>query len=71
MLYICKNDNRLVTDSESGEIICNNCGMVISDNAQDICIPEWHFFNNNNNNNAKKELNDKRRTGGGPISGSL
>lgn len=61
---ICKNDIRLVTGSESGEIICSNCGVVISDNAQDRCIPEWQFFNNNNN--AKKELNNKHRTGGGP-----
>jgi transcription initiation factor TFIIB len=62
---ICKSD-RVVTDSESGEIICSNCGMVISDKAQDISRPEWHFFNNNNN--AKKELNDKCRTRGGHIS---
>ena len=61
---ICKSD-RVVTDSECGEIICSNCGMVISDRAQDISWPEWHFFNNNNN---AKELNDKCRTGGDPIS---
>jgi transcription initiation factor TFIIB len=63
---ICEDDSRLVTDSGSGEIICSNCGMVISDKAQHINRPGWHFFNSNNN--AKKELNDKRRTVGGHIS---
>src|SRR4051812_36367122 len=28
---ICKISDKVVTDPESGEIICSNCGMVISD----------------------------------------
>jgi transcription initiation factor TFIIB len=31
---VCKSD-RVITDHESGEVICSNCGLVISDNIQD------------------------------------
>lgn len=31
---VCKSD-RVITDQESGEVICSNCGLVISDNIQD------------------------------------
>ncbi len=53
---ICKRSDKLVTDPESGEIICSNCGMVISDKIQQINKPEWRTFDteqidNNNNNN--------------------
>jgi transcription initiation factor TFIIB len=41
---ICNNnDQMLVTDSESGEIICANCGMVMLDNVQES-RPEWRTF---------------------------
>jgi len=33
----------VVTDPESGEVICSNCGMVISQNIEDT-RPEWHSF---------------------------
>ena len=36
----CKNE-RIITDSESGEMICSSCGRVISDKLQDI-DSEWH-----------------------------
>jgi transcription initiation factor TFIIB len=63
LCYICKSD-KLVTDPESGEIICSNCGIVISDKIQQINKPEWRNFdaeqsNNNNNNNN----NNRIRTG--------
>ena len=38
----CKNE-RIITDSASGEVICDNCGRVISDKLQDI-ESEWHRF---------------------------
>ena len=53
---MCKNNGRIATDSESGEIICNNCGMVISDKIQDITRPEWRGF-------SAEEVNDRSRTG--------
>jgi transcription initiation factor TFIIB len=31
---VCKSD-RIITDQESGEVICSNCGLVISDIIQD------------------------------------
>jgi transcription initiation factor TFIIB len=31
---VCKSD-MVITDYESGEVICSNCGLVISDNIQD------------------------------------
>jgi transcription initiation factor TFIIIB Brf1 subunit/transcription initiation factor TFIIB len=34
---VCKNNTaRIITDPESGEIVCNSCGIVISDKIQDI-----------------------------------
>ncbi len=34
----------VITDPESGEIICSNCGMVISQNIEDNSRPEWRYF---------------------------
>jgi len=34
----------VITDPESGEIICSNCGMVISQNTEDNTRPEWRSF---------------------------
>jgi transcription initiation factor TFIIB len=53
---VCRNQRRIVTDSESGEIICSNCGMVISDKMPDITQPDWRAI-------GAEEINDKRRTG--------
>ncbi|MFL6405033.1 MAG: TFIIB-type zinc ribbon-containing protein, partial [Nitrososphaeraceae archaeon] len=41
---ICKRSDRIVTDPESGEIICSNCGMVISDKVEDTSHLERHVF---------------------------
>jgi transcription initiation factor TFIIB len=49
----CKSD-KVVTDSEPGEIICSNCGMVIADKVQDIDRSERRFFNSHSKDtNAK------------------
>ena len=40
---IC-NKSQTITDLESGELICSNCGLVISDKIQEI-RPEWRAFN--------------------------
>ena len=46
----------VVTDPESGEIICSNCGMVISQNIEDT-RPEWRSFGSEegegNNNRSR------------------
>src|ERR671933_1718822 len=41
---ICKRNGKIVTDPESGEIICSNCGMVIMDKAEDIGHLERRMF---------------------------
>ena len=53
---ICKRSDRIVTDSESGEVICSNCGMVISDKIQNIYQPERRVF-------TLEETNNRIRTG--------
>ena len=53
---VCRNGRRIITDSESCEIICSNCGIVISDYALDMTRPEWGAF-------GAEEIHDKHRTG--------
>ena len=38
----CSNEN-IITDSDSGELICVKCGRVISDKIQEL-RPEWRIF---------------------------
>ncbi|MFL6339239.1 MAG: transcription initiation factor IIB family protein, partial [Nitrososphaeraceae archaeon] len=40
----CKRSDKIVTDPESGEIICSNCGMVISDKVEDTGHSERRIF---------------------------
>ena len=54
MCSMCKS-GKTVTDPESGELICRNCGLVISDKAQES-RPEWRAF-------TSEEVNDRSRTG--------
>ena len=49
----CKNADKLVTDPESGEIICSNCGQVISDNISEN-RPEWRGFDTEGYNNKNR-----------------
>jgi transcription initiation factor TFIIB len=53
---ICKRSDRVVTDPDSGEIICSNCAVVISDKSQDINRPERQSF-------SAEEANYRSRTG--------
>ena len=54
--YLCLKDENVITDVESGEVICGNCGTVITDKAQDTNSPEWRAF-------TVEEKNNKARTG--------
>ena len=49
------NKGKAITDAESGEIICSNCGIVISDKIQES-NREWSAF-------SVEEMNAKNRTG--------
>src|SRR5918996_772319 len=45
-----KNSSNIITDHESGEYICGNCGLVLSaEKAQEI-RPEWRTFNSEQSN---------------------
>jgi transcription initiation factor TFIIB len=57
----CNNDQTSVTDLESGEIICRNCGMVMLDNIQET-RPEWRSFT------TSDDANNTRSRTGMPIS---
>lgn len=61
MDYICPmcNKNQTITDPESGEIICKNCGTIISEKAQqeEVVRPECRGF-------SPEQANAKKRTGG-------
>jgi transcription initiation factor TFIIB len=52
---ICRSSN-VITDSESGEIVCSKCGMVISDKIQENREESRTFFNT-------EQAKDRRRTG--------
>jgi transcription initiation factor TFIIB len=54
--YFCLKDENVITDVESGEVICGNCGTVITDKGQDTNNPEWRAF-------TVEEKNSKARTG--------
>jgi transcription initiation factor TFIIB len=41
---ICNIKNTTITDPDSGEIVCSNCGMVISDKIEDTIHPERHTY---------------------------
>jgi transcription initiation factor TFIIB len=59
---VCKSDLLLITDPDSGEDICNKCGMIVSDKIQDINRPEWR------NMFDTVEINNRHRRTGIPIS---
>ena len=42
---ICNRNDKVITDTESGEVICSNCGTVISDKVEDASHLERHIFN--------------------------
>src|SRR5215469_5177755 len=52
---ICISNN-VITDSESGEIVCSKCGMVISDKIQENREESRTFFDT-------EQAKDRRRTG--------
>jgi transcription initiation factor TFIIB len=58
---ICKRSDKIVTDPESGEIICSNCGMVLSDKVEDRSHLERHVFSGG-------QIDDTRARTGAPTS---
>jgi transcription initiation factor TFIIB len=55
--FICLNDyTNIITDSESGEVVCSKCGIVITEKSENISNPEWRAF-------TAEEQNKRARTG--------
>jgi transcription initiation factor TFIIB len=52
---LCSSQDQMVTDPDSGEIICSNCGQVISEKALETQA-EWRAF-------TTDEVNNRSRTG--------
>ncbi len=47
--YVNKNsdsNSNIITDAETGELICSNCGLVLSSEKTQETRPEWHTFVN-------------------------
>jgi transcription initiation factor TFIIB len=55
MCPMCKNESIAITDVETGEIICNKCGMVISERIEET-NQQWHIF-------SAGEISRETRTG--------
>ena len=53
---MCKDNLRIITDTNSGETICSRCGMIVLDKTQNINQPEWRAF-------SSAEHEDRSRTG--------
>jgi transcription initiation factor TFIIB len=53
---ICDMENTTITDPNSGEIVCSNCGMVISDKIEDTIHPERRT-------STFEEAHERARTG--------
>src|SRR5919198_3940116 len=59
---ICKRSDKIITDPESGEVICSNCGMVLSDKVEDTSHSERRIFS------AEGQIDDTRARTGAPTS---
>ena len=46
------DQNTVITDFETGEIYCGNCGIVLSERMEDLS-PEWRVFGDNNENKVR------------------
>ena len=52
---LCNKHTNILTDPESGEIVCTNCGSIINDKVQEI-QPIWNIFD-------VEDRNSKSRSG--------
>ena len=44
------SSSNIITDHESGEYICGNCGLVLSAEKAQETRPEWRTFNSEQSN---------------------
>src|SRR5829696_229147 len=50
---ICNQGNTTITDPDSGEIVCSNCGAVISDKIEDTIHPERRTYASSDVDNTR------------------
>ncbi len=55
LCYNCNNFSEVITDIESGEVICGNCGAILKDKLQETRA-EWNAF-------CAEDVDAKARTG--------
>ncbi|MDQ3840241.1 MAG: transcription initiation factor IIB [Thermoproteota archaeon] len=71
---VCPNCNvnysnsKIISDPESGEFICSNCGLVLSSERALEIRPEWRSSGNSSSVNNIQELNNNRVRTGMPTS---
>lgn len=66
---ICKRSDKMITDPESGEVICSSCGVVLLDKIEDISRPERRVFGSGAGGMGGGRQTDNRRARtGAPIS---
>ena len=66
---VCKRSDKMITDPESGEVICSSCGVVLLDKIEDISRPERRVFGSGAGGmgGGRQTGNTRARTGA-PIS---
>ncbi|RPJ25398.1 MAG: transcription initiation factor IIB, partial [Nitrosopumilales archaeon] len=47
------NNTNIITDPETSELICSNCGLVISTERVQETRPEWRYFDHDSPNNNR------------------
>ena len=47
------NNTNIITDPETSELICSNCGLVISTERVQETRPEWHYYDHDSPNNNR------------------
>jgi transcription initiation factor TFIIB len=47
------NNTNIIADPETSELICGNCGLVISTERVQEARPEWHYFDHDSPNNNR------------------
>ena len=47
------NNTNIITDHKTSELICSNCGLVISTERVQESRPEWHYFDHGSPNNYR------------------
>jgi transcription initiation factor TFIIB len=51
---ICNKNDKFITDPESGELICSNCGQVISDSIEGSNRPEGNGFSTHRHDSTSR-----------------